>query len=88
MTNLGQYIESLLEKAGLSQTSLAAQCGIHRAYVTRVLKGEKRVPLANAEDWADALRLSGASREEFLDLIALSHSPERVQRLVERLQKR
>ncbi len=88
VTGFGNYLLALLSKSEQTQASLARAARTTQVRVSEVVKGKRAVPFGQMEAWADALGLKGSEREEFLDRVALSHAHERVQRLVERLQKR
>lgn len=43
---------------GWSQERLAAECGLHRTYVSAVERGERNIGIDNAERLAKALRVT------------------------------
>lgn len=55
------------------------------AYLSKVLRGRKPPPLDRIEAWAEALALTGAERETFIEDAHLAHATPVVQALVERL---
>ncbi len=80
-----RYIDSLVRRAGLNQNTLAKAVSVTLPFAHQVVRGKRLLPLAEAGRWADALRLSKAERAEFLERVALEHSPDLVAELVERL---
>ena len=77
-----------MAELGLLQEHLADRLQVAPAYVHLIRTGKKRPPVRDIDLWADALELSGAARERFLDLAALDHTPPRIQALVARLRRR
>ncbi|MCB9678034.1 MAG: TIGR02147 family protein [Alphaproteobacteria bacterium] len=57
-----------------SQTLLARRAGVSRSMVAMVLAGERDLPLASAETWADALELEDDGRA-YLLLLVKADSP-------------
>ena len=88
MSRFGPYFKTLLTASRLTQAEFARRARTTRARVAEVLAGDRNIPYKHMERWADALNLEGDVREIFLDRAALSHAHERVQRLVERLQRK
>ncbi|HKP90672.1 MAG TPA: helix-turn-helix transcriptional regulator [Thermoleophilaceae bacterium] len=58
---LGEAIRAKRRELGLSQTDLAARCGLHRTYVASVERGERNLGYANLLKIAAALDLRGAA---------------------------
>ena len=54
---IGLNIRTIREKRGLSQESLAAIAGLHRAYIGQIERGEKNIGLQNLEKIANALNV-------------------------------
>lgn len=54
---LGANVRRLRIASGLSQETLAAECGIHRTYVGAVERGERNVTLQTVEKIASALKV-------------------------------
>ena len=54
----GARIVALRKKAGITQEELSFRCGIHRAYMGTIERGEKSVTLDTVVKIAKALELS------------------------------
>jgi len=54
-TQFGQKVVELRKKTGISQDELAFKCGIHRAYMGTIERGEKSVTLNTVEKIATGL---------------------------------
>lgn len=57
---LGAAIRHARMGLGLSQESLADECGLHRTYISSVERGERNVSLKNIMIIAKALKLNGS----------------------------
>jgi hypothetical protein len=54
--------------------------GKSEAFISNVKAGRKKPPLKSVEKWADALKLSGEKRDEFLTAARLANSPPEIER--------
>jgi hypothetical protein len=59
----------------LNQNKLAKSVGVTLVFAHQVVRGKRLPPLDQADRWADALRLQGPERREFLIRVAIEHSP-------------
>ena len=71
-----------IAQKGLTVSEFARLVKVPQPNVSEIKRGARRAPLAGIEKWADVLGLEGDERERFLDLAALTHTPERIQRLI------
>jgi len=60
----GKHIVSLRKSIGISQEELSFRCGIHRAYMGTIERGEKSVTLDTVEKVAKGL---GVTIKELFD---------------------
>jgi len=73
-TPFGDYLDVILAERKQSVRSFARLVGVSSASVTtfkRTMPPKERI-----EPWADALRLTGAPRQRFLELAWLAHTPD------------
>ena len=54
----GSRVRDLRQKKGLSQESLAAECGLDRTYISGIERGKRNVSLQNIHILAEALDVS------------------------------
>ena len=80
-----QLLADALTDAGLTPAVFARKVGVPRSFLSMVLSGQRKPPLARLESWADALGLRDEPRDLFLDEGSLLASPPRIQALVGRL---
>lgn len=73
-TSFGDYLDVILAERKQSVRSFARLVGVTGAAVTTFKR--TRPPDERIEPWADALRLTGAARQRFLELAWLTHTPE------------
>jgi len=57
-TRFGKALRERRHKLGVSQEEFADLCGLDRAYVGGIERGERNVGLANIEKLAKALKIS------------------------------
>ena len=88
MTPFGKLFLDHMEYAGFSRNVFAQKVGVSVAQIARIVKGERTPQLELVSQWADALGLKGAKREQFLELAELAHAPERVARRYLAMQER
>jgi len=78
-----------IERAGLSARSFARLVGKVPPRLSEIKNGRRLAPLKRIEHWAEVLGIKDKKeRERFIDLAALTHVPERLQRLIVGLEKR
>lgn len=53
--NIGQIIRELREERGLTQEGLAFEAGVTSSYISRIERGERRIPNTTLESIAGAL---------------------------------
>lgn len=75
-------LRRLLKTAGVTQVEFAKRIGVPPGLVNDLLTGRRKPPAAKMAAFAEGLGLRGQSREQFLDVAALAHCPERIQRLI------
>jgi len=78
----GDYLDQLLAERDWSLRHFAQKAKISHTALSFFKSGKRPVPLARIEGWAELLNLSGRNRENFFDLAALTHTPERLQKLI------
>lgn len=76
-----------MAELGILQEHLSERLKCAPAYVHLIRTGKKLPPVGAIEAWADALQLSGPSRERFLDLAAMERTPDRIRTMIGRLQR-
>lgn len=54
----GNMVRRLRQEAGMSQERFAALCGINRAYMGQIERGQKTVTIATAQKVAQGLGMS------------------------------
>ena len=78
-----------MERAGLSARAFARLVGTVPPRLSEIKKGRRFAPLRRIEHWADVLGIKDKKeRERFIDLAALTHVPERLQKLIVGLEKK
>lgn len=75
-----------LKSAGYSHERFGEAVGVTGAFVSLVATRRSKLPIDKIDAWADALKLTGAAREEFRQATHLAHSSEDVRQLVRSLQ--
>lgn len=78
----GDMLYGLLRERGVSMRQFAKEVGVAAPSISLMKKGRRPVPWDQAVYWADHLNLSKVERIRFLDLAALTQSPERIRQLV------
>lgn len=58
LKRFGKRVRELREKAGMSQETFAARCGLDRTYIGGIERGERNLSLRNIELIACTLGLS------------------------------
>lgn len=81
----GDYLDQMLRERRLSVREFARMVGVQSGVVStakrRTLNAER------IERWANALKLRGPEREQFIQLAWLAHSPTYVRDLVGKLER-
>ncbi len=85
LSDFGNFLDRLLVAWELTVSSFARLVGVHPGVVSNC-KVQSLIP-DRIPVWADALKLRGEEREEFVRLAWLAHSPPYVRDLVKRLQE-
>ena len=65
--HIGQVIRSLREEKGWSQEKLALDAGMGTSHVSRIERGERRLPTSRLESLANALGTSPAAMYAMLE---------------------
>ena len=86
-SDFGKLLAQHLKRRRLSARGFALQVKVGTSFLRFVMLGERPVPPKRIEVWADVLGLSGEERERFVEEAWLTHAPEYVRELVERLRK-
>lgn len=75
MASFGEILQEQLDRLGLSRKGFSDLVGCHKAMVTMIAQGNRRVPPDTIDTWADALQLEGEEREAFIEagLLATAH---------------
>lgn len=74
---------------GLSQLELSKRLGhSNNGLVSRVVRGDRPVPLEDIELWAKALRLEGDVRERFIRDAEDQHTPPRILKNIREIESR
>lgn len=79
---LGDELLRLRTESGLTQAELAKKAGISRAYLSLVEAGRRGVTPEGAAQLADALRLTGVSRNNFVAAAAMTQGAPGVMELL------
>jgi transcriptional regulator with XRE-family HTH domain len=75
-----------LKRKGLTQEAFARMVGRPQQTIQAFLSGRNKPPLELIIPWADALKLRGAEREQFVTLAYEPHTPPAVWSMLEDLQ--
>jgi transcriptional regulator with XRE-family HTH domain len=78
-----KLLEKALEKRAISLRQFAREVGVSAAVVSRVKHGHRPVPTEHIESWANALKLTGLERAEFVNAAYWTAVPKRVRPWVE-----
>jgi transcriptional regulator with XRE-family HTH domain len=78
-------MDNALQAQGLSARAFAALIDVQPAFLNKVMQGDRTVPLKRIEAWADALKLRGNDREQFLEAGFLTHTPPYICDLLQKL---
>lgn len=85
--SFGELLRSHLDRRGLTLTAWAKQVACAHSLVSHITRGERTPPLDRMPAWADALKLQGKDRDQFMELAALAHAPARIHALVQELRR-
>ena len=61
------YLRSVREQAGLTQTDVAKTLGVHQSYVSKYESGERRLDVIELREICEALEISPATFMRRLD---------------------
>jgi len=82
-SEFGVFLREILNEQGLGVREGARILGdFDPGWLGGILSAKRPPPLAQLEAWADALKLRGEQRQEFLDLGYLTHCPDEVWTMV------
>ena len=92
---LTSLIQKRMAETGMNQLDLALRLGISQPLISKIIIGKpekhrpegRKIPLSSVDQWADALRLDGAERTRFIDLVYESHAPEYIRKKLRRLEE-
>lgn len=81
-TSFGSLLRSLRRRLGMSLETFARLVGRSHTDISRIESGQRKPPAALMAAWADALRLTGSQRDDFLAMAGLMHVPEELREVV------
>jgi transcriptional regulator with XRE-family HTH domain len=87
MVLFGDLLRSCLSEAGMSQMDLARAVGTSSSVVSQTCTGRRPPPLDRIAAWAEALKLAGGPRDDFISAAYLAHAPGEVQERLRRLEE-
>lgn len=95
MSEFGRYLARLVESRfgsrGQREFIRKAQPGgdedTEQSRLSKVMRGLRPAPLPLLTAWADALDLTGAEREQFMELAVKSHANDAVSAMIGRLER-
>lgn len=71
-----EFLDQYMEEEGITDIELATRLGYtSNSPVSMVRRNERNIPEEKIAIWADALRLQGAKRNEFIELAHLELAP-------------
>jgi hypothetical protein len=71
------WLEAYMEKVGLTDLELAFRLGYTtNSPVSAVKRGERNIAAERVSQWADALKVEGEPRKEFIELAHLELAPD------------
>jgi hypothetical protein len=79
------YFNELLAKRGLKLVEFARLVGAMPQFVVSIRKGDRKLPPARVDRWADALGLKGAERRDFILIAMMPKCPEPVRPYLQKL---
>jgi transcriptional regulator with XRE-family HTH domain len=85
MRSVGEIVRARLAQIRMFQKDFAALVNLDPTGLSRILDGERRLPVEDAVEWCEALRLTGKDAEELVQAIHLSWSTNLIAALVDRL---
>jgi len=75
METFGLTLARLLRARKCSVSDWARQVGITQGYASNLILGRRNPPYDRGVAWAKRFKLTAGKRQDFLDLVALSHLP-------------
>lgn len=81
-------VTDIMRRSLLRQTDLADRLGISQPFVSAVLRGMAKPPVAAMPAWGKALRASAAEQRALIDLAVIAWAPEASRRRLEAMYKR
>jgi transcriptional regulator with XRE-family HTH domain len=86
--SFGDLLRAALAERGLSTRTAQPLLQLSYPMISQVCTGRRLPPLDRIEAWADALKITGDDRSDFLRAAYLAHAPEQVRHLVADLETR
>jgi len=84
----GALFAQELARKGMSQRDFARLVGRTGVFISLVIRGRRRVPLKDLDAWLSTLDLTTSKRQHLRVQALLTHCPEEIRVLVNRLQGR
>jgi len=82
---IGKLVGDALKSSDFTQQGFCRAVSYDQGSLQGVIKGQRKPPRGREEAWADALRLKGDARHEFLLSYWCSDAPEQLAAEVDRL---
>jgi transcriptional regulator with XRE-family HTH domain len=70
---------------GLSQLAFAGRAGCNQSFVSQVIRGDRKPPLAQIDRWVSVLGLAGVERQTFIEAANLEHATPVLREMFRRL---
>ncbi len=71
----GSLLTALIAEKTEGKSAFARACGSTAGFINNVCRDRRLPPLDRIDSWADALKLTGPEREQFLIEANLAHCP-------------
>lgn len=72
------YFDAALKSKGLTRAAFARTVGVRPQFLVSIRNGDRHLPPARVEAWADVLDLKGTDRRNFIIAALLPKCPELV----------